>query len=352
MSEIKEPIRHWRLGVVFVTWTNRNFSELEVSVAQHTHGFFAKLARTINLGKSHSIFLTGNVFDMFYDGADWVPLMNFLIKKSAVEPSKNVRGVSQVVYEVNRQVRVVNGGDQVRSMWNNFKNVSAPRQGQDPDANDFDVLCKQTHENPTLAMEFLRQLTICSRELKFDRDLLIIIEGGEMLLPAGNYSSLSWPDRRRIAVLQDWFSDPKFVNGHDSVILLAESRSLIHPMVANLPQVISIEVPSPNREDRRLFSVCMTNKEWFVDMTAGLSLQAYRQLLLEDKLDANAVVEKVEEFICSQLGDDVVEFKRPSHGLKDIVGFAQLKKFIKDELIPRFQATGEEALPGAAVGVL
>jgi SpoVK/Ycf46/Vps4 family AAA+-type ATPase len=49
------------------------------------------------------------------------------------------------------------------------------------------------------------------------------------------------------------------------------------------------------------------------------------------------------------LGDDVVEFKKPHHTLDDVVGFERLKSFLRQELIPRFKAKGEQALPGAAV---
>ncbi|MCA9261372.1 MAG: AAA family ATPase, partial [Planctomycetales bacterium] len=42
-------------------------------------------------------------------------------------------------------------------------------------------------------------------------------------------------------------------------------------------------------------------------------------------------------------------FKKPSHTLKNVVGFAKLKKFLREELIPRFKARGEKSLAGAAV---
>jgi SpoVK/Ycf46/Vps4 family AAA+-type ATPase len=61
------------------------------------------------------------------------------------------------------------------------------------------------------------------------------------------------------------------------------------------------------------------------------------------------LVAKVEEFIKAQVGEDVIEFKKPSHSLKDVVGFTKLKKFIAEELIPRFRAYGDKALPGAGV---
>ncbi len=79
-----------------------------------------------------------------------------------------------------------------------------------------------------------------------------------------------------------------------------------------------------------------------------------RQLLLgaahsRRPLAPGDVIIKVEEHIRSQLGDDVVEFKKPLHTLDDVIGFAQLKAFIEAELLPRFRSSGQDALPGAGV---
>ena len=49
------------------------------------------------------------------------------------------------------------------------------------------------------------------------------------------------------------------------------------------------------------------------------------------------------------MGEDIVEFKKPLHTLKDVIGFARLKQFLADDLIPRFQSGEDDALPGAAV---
>jgi SpoVK/Ycf46/Vps4 family AAA+-type ATPase len=62
------------------------------------------------------------------------------------------------------------------------------------------------------------------------------------------------------------------------------------------------------------------------------------------------VIAKVEVYIKDQLGEDVVEFKKPEHTLKDVVGFRGLKEFMKREFMPRIRSTGKSALPGAVVG--
>jgi hypothetical protein len=61
------------------------------------------------------------------------------------------------------------------------------------------------------------------------------------------------------------------------------------------------------------------------------------------------VVHQVEHFIQAQLGEDVVEFSKPSHRLTDVMGFTNLKKFLAEYMIPRLKLSDDRALPGAAV---
>ncbi len=86
-------------------------------------------------------------------------------------------------------------------------------------------------------------------------NLLIVIEAADMLLPAGNGDVVGLNDKQlqRIGIVHDWFSDPAFMTGGDSVILVAESRSLIHPRVSRLPQVLNVEIPSPTTAERLHF---------------------------------------------------------------------------------------------------
>jgi len=334
-----------------------------------TYPFYKKLAQIINARQSRSVILCGNVYDLFqYDG-EYMPLIDYLSKKTE-HPN-----ILQVVYELNGPIRVEDeqmlkeayilakagkSPDDI-AIENSLKKGPPKIDLYQTLGEEFDRLLRESQGNTTLALQFLRQLTIISRKclrnpLGEKVNLLIIIESADMLLPMKDVASLNEVDRRRIAIMQDWFSDPQFCAGGDVVCMIAESRSLIHSRVSRLPQVLSIEVPSPNTSERQAFI------DWFgyrVDpsvakLTAGLSLHAIQQLLAGAKyantpITPDLLVEKVEEYIKAQVGDDVVEFKKPDHGLEDVVGFSKLKEFLYEELIPRFKASGEHALPGAAV---
>ncbi|MBP88986.1 MAG: hypothetical protein CMJ64_20110 [Planctomycetaceae bacterium] len=338
----------------------------------HSYDFFTKFARILNSGQSRSVILCGNIHDLFWDNESYVPLIPFVCEKARADR------VVQLVYELNGPIRLSAADHEtLADAWIQWKagvdsdtltirDMNRKESEAELLRSEFNQYLRSAIGNSTQALEFLRQLTICSRAA-LRGNLLIIIEAADMLLPAGNGDVTSLNDRqlRRISIVQDWFGDPAFVNGGDSVCLVAESRSLIHPRVSKLPQVLSVDVSSPTTTDRKHFidihieqadrkpKLWATSQE-LAEFCAGLSNHAIRQLLAGsayegDPLTPNQVVGKVEEFIQAQLGDDVVEFKKPEHRLSNVIGATQLKDFLERELIPRFKAKGEQALPGAAV---
>jgi len=335
--------------------------------------FFTAFARVCNSGQSRSVVLTGNIYDLFFNGSEYVPLIPFLCEKSRTS------GIVQLVYELNGPIRIVNESDRddLRSAWISWKagmdadtliiqDMRRKKSEAERLGREFDSFLQDAIGNPTVALEFLRQLTICSRST-LRANLLIVIEAADMLLPAGSGDVASLNDKqlRRIGIVQDWFGDPAFIHGADSVCLVAESKHLIHPRVSRMPQVLSVEVPAPSLSSRlhyiETFCDALPSKlaMWstrrkLAEFTAGLSIHAIRQLLAgaayaNETLVPSSVVDKVEAYVQGQLGEDVVEFKKPSHRLEDVIGFSKLKEFIREELIPRFQSKGKRSLAGAGV---
>lgn len=335
-----------------------------------SYPFFSQLARVLNSGQSRSVVLSGNIYDLYFDGKQYVPILPFLISKT------QVAGLIQVVYELNGPVRLSEEDrTRLREAWTAWKNgVTVDAIPMREVLNDgsrfelrrreFDQYLRDAIGNATQALEFLRQLTICSRTC-LKENLLIFIEGADMLLPAGDGDVARMNDAqlRRIAIVTDWFSDPAYFSGRDAVVLIAESRSQIHPRVARLPQVLSVEIPAPDLAARKHFITvhASTNSssqkhdsELVGEATAGLSLHAMRQLLLsadylQKPVTRADTTKQVEAFIQGQLGEDVIEFKKPSHRLSDCVGFSKLKEFLHSYLIPRMKLPDDRALPGAAI---
>ena len=349
--------------------------------------FVKSAGRILNSGQSRSLVLTGNVQDLFClskpDGSqDYVTLLDFLTAHW------NLDSTILIVYELNGPIRFVRGADaeRVRDAWLKWRSgldanqidiermLSASKVAVEHEAIKaaYEANLKSAVGNPTVALEMLRQMCLCSRTQLGGRpllkqNLLILVEAADMIIPEGEITRLSDVDRHRVGICHDWFSDPGFMNGGDSVVLIAESRSLINHRVARLPQMLEVPIPAPDEAARQH---CI---EWFLAtrkqgnpvqlwsdagelarFTAGLSIHALVQLLKGAQhesrpLSRAQVVAKVEEYIQSQLGEDIVEFKKPEHTLDAVVGFSALKTFLRGELIPRFRSEGKDALSGAAV---
>ena len=352
-----------------------------------TPAFLTELARVINAGQSRSVVLAGDVHGLFpsHDEAGgYKTLIDTLCERFVVP------GVVVLVYELNGPVRLVcrdgaeAGWGKLRRAWQSWKrgidhdewvlqSLTDPRLGgAEADGVEFDARVGEVVGRPTVALEFLRQLTLCSRSVSpsgaayLDERLIVLVEAADLMLPTsggGDIAQLNAADRHRVAICQDWFSDPGFVEANDAVVLVAESASLIHPRVAKLPQVVTVEVEPPDEAARHLYINRFIRqrpvKLWasFDDLarlTAGLSIHALRQLLVgaahrNQTVQPADVIALVERHIQALLGEDVVEFKKPTHTLADVVGFTDLKRFIEAELLPRFRSTGPDALPGAAV---
>lgn len=353
------------------------------------YSFLGHAGRILNSGQARTLLLTGNVHDLFHRGAvdddgddlgRHVPLIDFL------RHHWRVARKILLVYELNGPIRFAHDGDRerLRDAWMAWRTGVDPEQlaidamlgGGKGEAGarvalgaTFDTNLKNAIGNPTVAFELLRQLCVCSRfrldgKAVLDDDLLILVEAADLALPEGSVTSLSDADRRRLAICQDWFSDPGFMDADDAVVLLSESRSLINQRLARLPQILEVEIPAPDLEQRRHFITWFNRRSgkelrlWgsqreLAEMTAGLSLHALRQLLegaihRRETLGRQEVVGRVEAFVQSQLGD-VVELEKPEHRLDDVVGFGRLKGFFDRELLPRLRRGGKSALPGAAV---
>lgn len=318
--------------------------------------FLTELTKIINTGQSRSVILTGNIYDLFYDGDKFVPILSYLSKKYHCEPQRGIpdpekgtKGITQLVYELNNSIDVRGSDGQRRDLEKVWARLSGSERS-------LEERLAESGKNATYALQLMHKICEASRFGKgvSENNLLILVEAADMLVPEEEISRMSLQDRKRIAIIHDWFSDPAFMEGKDSVILLAESRSAIHSRIARLPQVLSVEVPLPDITQRTQFitnfaadnKMTVTAGEVAVQ-TAGLSLHAIRQLMLSGDLSASNIANKVEAYMVSQLGEGVVEFKRPSHSMEDCVGNRRVKAFFQNTLIPRFQ---DGSISGAAVG--
>lgn len=311
--------------------------------------FINDLAKIINTGQSRSMILHGNIHDLFYNQNKMVPLTTLLLSKTKVERSDKNKGITQIIYQVNRPIEIIGSDnlDELETLWSNSHGDNRTLKSR----------LSETLDNSVYALELLRQITECARVGKYKNNLLIIVEAADMLLPESPINNMMPADRKRVSIVTDWFSDPQFNSSHDTVILISESRNGIQSRVSRLPQVLTVEIGLPDLEERKKLiewylesNSQKADSSWLATNTSGLSLQAVLQLLRSQDYNTENVASKVEQYMESQLGEGVVEFKRPTHKLNDVVGFTRIKKFIAEELIPGFKSNGVDCIAGALVG--
>ena len=226
--------------------------------------FLLEAGKILNSKQTNALVVHGNIHDLFpgtRDGKGHIPLIPLMTG------AWNIPGLVQIVYELNGPLNFHDDQDVARlePLWNDWKGWTPlpmrelAKDGRSRPESFQECLLKAVG-NPTFTLEFLRQLALCLRHARERKpaapipSLIVFLEGADLLLPAGgggDISSLPMADRQRLNIILDWFAEPDFLGGKDSVILVAESIQTLHPKVRSLPQVMAVDVPLPGFDERQ-----------------------------------------------------------------------------------------------------
>jgi len=176
------------------------------------------------------------------------------------------------------------------------------------------------------------------------QSLALIIDFAETLAPGGEIGSLSAEDRFALATLVKWASDPQFLAGDLSIVLLVENLAEISNRISRNPYVASIELPLPNEEERqhfvqvklqgkRLASISEIPAPALAKMSAGLSRINLDRILTEAverevKITPELLKEKKKEIIQAEC-HGLLEFIEPAHTLDSVAGHAKAKEMLR-----------------------
>jgi hypothetical protein len=205
-----------------------------------------------------------------------------------------------------------------------------------------------------------------------------------MLLPAGDGDVARMNDTqlRRLAIMTDWFSDPDFFAGRDTVCLIcriaepnpstslaaatgAECSSCQRPTqstrrhfpgMACRPSRTSAAIPVPAESGTRASDEqAAESLDSLAEATAGLSMHAVRQLLLVSGLQSSDQYREtmwctqVEHFIQAQLGEKMSSSSKTEASAGRRHRLHELQEVLADYMLPRLRLPDDRALPGAAV---
>lgn len=342
--------------------------------------FIDQAGRVIKSGQSNAIIMSGNIEDLFYvDGSPgaYTSLSHLLAH------SYDVSNRIVITYNMNKGIRFANeaGKKKMRKVWKRCQGEPTDNQHKidkmlqrsdveedsfddgDSGEDSFDKQLVKARGNIVYALELLRMFCLCSRTrldgglVMPEHHLIILIENADVILPNDEYGGQA--DDYKVGVCHTWFSDPEFMNSHDAVLLIAESKNLINRRITRLPYVYAIDIPAPTTA---VFSHFV---EWFIsqnkvklwgtqqqlaELSAGLSVHALQQLLKaaayqKVKLTADHVISRLEKYVAERL-EGIGNLKVKKHSLSDLVGFTQFKKLARERIMPRLRPG-----PGAISGL-
>lgn len=166
----------------------------------------------------------------------------------------------------------------------------------------------------------------------------VVINYLETLTPEGEMSYLTSEDRASLVAVQEWSRDPRLLMSDNIVVLVTENIMEINRRVRSSPQLKSIEVGLPDREERLRFirharpkyPVTGLSDEQLADLTAGFSrLQIegmFKNAAETDKVvsmeDVSVKKKEVIERECMNL----VEVVEPRYGFEAVGGMDEIKK--------------------------
>lgn len=177
------------------------------------------------------------------------------------------------------------------------------------------------------------------------KSLALVIDFAETISPAGDMGHLSAEDRFVLATLVKWASDPQFLSGDLSIVLITENLADISPRLSRNPYVSNIELALPTEDERlefvkwklegkKLQSVSDVSLLALAKMTAGLSRINLDRVLTEAlesglRITPETLKDKKKEIIQAEC-HGLLEFIEPEYTLDVVAGHGKAKKMLRD----------------------
>jgi AAA+ superfamily predicted ATPase len=220
---------------------------------------------------------------------------------------------------------------------------SAPMFAVSPDIDKGDFTSSDPEKSfPYLEKYFLSRIPSDRRE---KCRMVFIIDYAEHLVPAGELIRLDDIHRYCMVTFNRWATDPKFINGDISIILLTENLADISSRLVGSPSTVKISVPFPSiavresflrsreKEGKLLLERGLTADKLAM-VTSGVNLMNLNRLAAES-FEENKPISlefmrmKKKEIIETEAAG-LLEFMETSFNLSHVSGHAFVKKRFKN----------------------
>jgi ATP-dependent 26S proteasome regulatory subunit len=178
------------------------------------------------------------------------------------------------------------------------------------------------------------------------KSIAIVFEYGQYLVPAGDLGSLAQGSAARLVRFLSWAQNPHIKRINVAFCLIADRLAEVNDRLVQNPYVAAIEIPLPDRSQRRQFVEYIARSgslarltdfsfDELSDMSNGLSLVNLNVVLsqavhTERRIDAKRFRQLKKTMIERQCRD-LVEFVEPEHTLDLVVGYDEAKKRLQQD---------------------
>jgi AAA+ superfamily predicted ATPase len=178
------------------------------------------------------------------------------------------------------------------------------------------------------------------------KSIAVIFEYGQYLVPAGDLGALAQGSGARLVRFLSWAQNPHIKRVNIAFCLSADRVAEVNDRLVQNPYVTAIEVPLPDRDERRAFIEAAArggqlakatdfSSDQLADMSNGLSLVNLNVVLAQAvhadrRLDAQRFRQLKKTMIERQCRD-LVEFVEPTHTLDLVVGYDEAKQRLKQD---------------------
>ncbi|MDR2477226.1 MAG: AAA family ATPase [Treponema sp.] len=175
--------------------------------------------------------------------------------------------------------------------------------------------------------------------------MVFIIDYAETIVPAGDLIRLSDSDRYCLVTFNRWATDPKFIRGDISIILLTENLIDIASRLVGSPSTVKISIPFPDTKVRESFLMFKDKEgkllmehdlspERLAAITSGINLMNMNRLVSESfeenrPLSLDFMRQKKKEIIENEAAG-LLEFMETSFNLSHISGHDFVRKRFKN----------------------
>jgi AAA+ superfamily predicted ATPase len=195
------------------------------------------------------------------------------------------------------------------------------------------------------------------------KSIAVLFDYAQYLVPEGDLGSLARGHAPRVVRLLRWAQNPHIKRVNMAFCLVTDRLAEVSERLVESPHVGVIEIPLPDRDERRRFCQWIARDEDFstladlsvdalADLSNGLTLTNLNVLLsqaarTDRRVDSQRFRELKKEIIEREC-QGLVEFVEPGHTLDMVVGHAEAKRRLQEDA----QWIGQGQLDTAPMGYL